>query len=210
MEKIKTLLLSAESAERLKAWQRQFPAVETPPGQETKRERINRLRSVARKRRLETGVMFNRPRRAVVTKEIMLANSHRDELSGCWIWDRGADKNGYGKVRDGGVDERTHRVAWRLWHGEIPVGIKVLHHCDNPPCFNPDHLFLGTSDDNIKDAAKKERMHKKLTFEQVQMIRGDSRHPAEISASFGISERHVIDIMNGVKRTIIPNRIANP
>jgi hypothetical protein len=56
---------------------------------------------------------------------------------------------------------RSHRAAWKLTHGPIPDGLQVLHRCDNPPCCNPAHLFLGTQQDNIADMHKKGRYRKK-------------------------------------------------
>lgn len=53
--------------------------------------------------------------------------------------------------------ERAHRVAYRMFHGEIPDGMCVLHRCDTPACVRPDHLFLGTRDDNMRDRQQKER-----------------------------------------------------
>ena len=64
---------------------------------------------------------------------------------------------GYGRVRWHGQDTRTHRLAWELAHGPIPSGLWVLHHCDNPPCCNPAHLFLGTAQDNHDDMHRKGR-----------------------------------------------------
>ena len=56
-----------------------------------------------------------------------------------------------------------HRAAWMITHGEIPEGLLVLHKCDNPPCVKPEHLFLGTQQDNIKDMYAKDRgvVHKR-------------------------------------------------
>jgi hypothetical protein len=80
---------------------------------------------------------------------------------GCWIFQGYKNKLGYGKIglgkRSSGVDY-THIVSYQIFSGEIPKGLYVLHTCDNPPCFNPEHLVLGTQQDNIDDAVSKGRM----------------------------------------------------
>jgi hypothetical protein len=75
---------------------------------------------------------------------------------GCWIW-TGSRAGGYGTLRVDGKVQKTHRLSYAEFIGQIPDGLCVCHHCDNPPCFNPDHLFLGTHNDNMQDMKRKGR-----------------------------------------------------
>jgi hypothetical protein len=79
--------------------------------------------------------------------------------------------------------------------GPIPAGLDVLHHCDNPPCFNPEHLFLGTDQDNVDDREKKgrmplgpERWNSKLTADQVRSIRSSTLSLKELSEIYGMTQ----------------------
>ena len=73
----------------------------------------------------------------------------------CWEW-KAFKFKGYGRFYLNGK-HYAHRASWNLYNGQIPKGMCVLHHCDNPGCVNPEHLFLGTQLDNIKDMIKKGR-----------------------------------------------------
>ena len=81
----------------------------------------------------------------------------------CWLWLAHTNPKGYGRFAVGGRDggqEGAHRASWRLHHGEIPPGMRVLHNCpagDNPTCVNPAHLWLGTDKDNMDDMVAKGR-----------------------------------------------------
>jgi hypothetical protein len=84
---------------------------------------------------------------------------------GCWGWSGSKDGRGYGKIssRAGrkGSPEKAHRVSFEREYGEIPKDLNVCHSCDNPECTNPNHLFLGTQKDNMRDCSKKGRLNSK-------------------------------------------------
>jgi hypothetical protein len=108
----------------------------------------------------------------------------------CWLWRAAGHKSGYGNFYNGTRAEGAHRVAWAIANGPIPEGMSVLHHCDNPPCVNPAHLFLGTAKENGIDCQAKGRTtrgernaHARLTTPEVRDIRRLVRS--------GISQRRV-------------------
>lgn len=99
----------------------------------------------------------------------------------CWEWQAGKTVEGYGRIYTGKISlDMAHRVSYELHHGPIPEGMKVLHKCDNPPCCNPAHLFLGDDLVNVCDKIAKgrsnmptgERHHgARFTNEQVREVR---------------------------------------
>lgn len=93
----------------------------------------------------------------------------------CWEWGGSKTFTGYGRVWIDGKHVYAHRLAWELTNGEIPKGMHICHRCDNPPCCNPEHLFLGTDADNTTDKMQKGR-YKKGT-----VVRGQSHKLAKLS-----------------------------
>lgn len=77
----------------------------------------------------------------------------RPGLGRCWLWTGSTDKKGYGRHGH----DLTHRRAWRETNGPIPDGLWILHHCDNPPCCNPAHLYAGTHAQNMRDMSERGR-----------------------------------------------------
>jgi hypothetical protein len=83
---------------------------------------------------------------------------HRPELGPCWVWTGSiSTATGYGSFHLSGRNHGAHRVAYLFTYGDIPAGLWVLHACDKRPCVRPDHLWLGTNSDNMKDAVQKGR-----------------------------------------------------
>jgi len=109
----------------------------------------------------------------------------RCEGDGCWIWQgRREEKMGYGRFLFGEGSLYAHRISYHLTVGPIPRGLCVCHRCDNPPCVNPDHLFLGTQKDNIADAITKGRQAKGLTHGSVThpgLHRGEKNPSAKLT-----------------------------
>lgn len=146
--------------------------------------------------------------------------------SGCWEWTGLTKEGGYGLFPMRGPDrwrhKLAHRYSWMLHNGPIPNGLWVLHHCDNPPCTRPDHLFLGTHADNMTDASLKgrtsqgdnhhtrrhpEKLHRdtdhhmtKITDDQVRELRGlhvEGLRPSDLALRFSISRSRVSDLLHG-------------
>lgn len=78
-------------------------------------------------------------------------------LEECWEWMACCSQDGYGMIKVDGEVMRAPRVAWTLTYDEIPEGLCVCHHCDNPSCCNPDHLYVGTHADNMQDMSRRGR-----------------------------------------------------
>jgi hypothetical protein len=83
--------------------------------------------------------------------------------NGCWEWQLFRDKDGYGRLKVKQRMKRAHRVSFELSVGSTK-NLSVLHRCDNPPCVNPDHLFLGSMKDNMQDKLKKGRLKNQNTL----------------------------------------------
>lgn len=113
------------------------------------------------KRQWRGGDPAIKPERAYpgLRERLMARVAVGNEDDPCWVWTGATDDKGYGKIQRGansGV-EAVHRISWKLNCGPIPDGMCVLHHCDNPPCVNPSHLFIGSIADNNLDMRRKGR-----------------------------------------------------
>lgn len=117
----------------------------------------------------------------------------------CWVWTGTRSHFGYGTVKFDGRVTLTHRLTYRLHVGPIPNGKHVLHHCDNPSCVRPSHLWLGTNAENVADKVRKERQARgvaigrgHLTEDDVRSIRAEHAAGgttyARIAVKYGVSK----------------------
>ena len=138
----------------------------------------------------------------------LMADATPHPVCGGLTCDRARTRFGYIQLWARPRNAYAHRVAWEAHHGPIPEGIKVLHRCDQPDCFDVRHLFLGTVGDNNEDRDQKGRgvvpdtrgsrhgMHK-LTDEQVLAIRADTRAGKVIAAEYGVYPSCISKIRTG-------------
>ncbi len=148
--------------------------------------------------------------------ELKRFEKHIDRHSsqtGCWLWTGSLNWNGYGYFYPGPGRtvrvERAHRASWRLFCGMIPEGFLVLHRCDIRRCVNPDHLYLGTTQDNTNDRDSRGRHWvrsgedhgmSKLTAAKVREIRATVGYwgvKRRLAKRFKVSESLICSIRNG-------------
>jgi hypothetical protein len=135
---------------------------------------------------------------------------HPEPNTGCWLWGKGGTTHGYGGIKINGKSQLAHRFSYRVFRGDIPEKHLVCHKCDVRVCVNPDHLFIGTIQDNSRDMVNKGRQVRgegtgisKLTDDAVRSIlisrertyilaRKYGVHPTVISRTRrGLAWRHI-------------------
>jgi hypothetical protein len=149
-----------------------------------------------------------------------------EPMSGCWLWEGAVCSGGYGCIGETGTRKvlAAHRVSWELHNGKIPDGKWVLHRCDVRPCVNPEHLFLGTLQDNMDDMVSKGRSKRgrktgkqknpgkdfavygqrhyraKLSDSDAFEIFSSCEKGAVLSEKFGVTKSTISRIKNGKRR----------
>jgi hypothetical protein len=134
-----------------------------------------------------------------------------DSGSGCWEWTGGSNEPGYGRIRIQDKLRYAHRVAYQLECGPLDDGEQVNHHCDNPACVRPGHLFAGDQKQNVEDAIEygdllesrvrgPENGKSKLAEDQVREIRRDYAEEVhsqrELASKFGVSRGAIQSIVD--------------
>ena len=120
-------------------------------------------------------------------------------VNDCWEFLGYRDKAGYGIIRYGRKQLHASRVSYELANGPFSENLLVCHKCDNPPCINPEHLFLGTHKDNMLDSLRKGRQPSKLSMLQVLEIRKIAPSGRELqlmAEQFNVSNSTIYNVLN--------------
>jgi len=149
------------------------------------------------------------------TAEERLMNKRNITEAGCWEFTGYVNNTGYGMMGYGKNNWLTHRISYEIFVGLIPEGLVVCHTCDNPPCFNPEHLFIGTMKDNMQDMQRKGRTHimysvdnpnTRLTPKQILEIKkrhiptypgGRGSNTTALAKEYGVSRQYIGQIIAG-------------
>lgn len=126
------------------------------------------------------------------------------KTDGCWLWTASTKGIGYGQITCANrLDRHVPSRASYMWHkGPIGPGLQVCHKCDNPPCVNPDHLFLGTMADNMSDKVSKGRQAKGEANGRVVLAEKQVQEVRDTYASGGVSQRKLAKQYGVCQRTI--------
>lgn len=117
----------------------------------------------------------------------------------CWEWSAHKTNKGYGQFWNGSKLVFAHRFSWQINNGILSDKLNVCHKCDNPSCVNPDHLFLGTQQDNVRDMLIKNRgnHNKKLTNTQVLQIYNSTKSVKNIAEEYNVHVNTIYTIKRG-------------
>lgn len=133
----------------------------------------------------------------------LLSQRIKKVASGCWEYQGTINSNGYGQLAFAGRRISTHRLSWMLFNGPIPDGLFACHRCDNKKCVNPEHLYVGTHQDNMKDAVERRRWPNHLSKIQIRKISpGQREQIKDLYLHFGLGVTFISKIY-GTGRTTI-------
>ena len=134
--------------------------------------------------------------------EVVARNTPTLPNEQCWPWQGAKLKTGYGVVKHQCKQYKAHRASFVIHRGQIPSGMFVCHHCDNPSCVNPSHLFLGTPQDNMTDKVRKGRQSRgeahamsfaKSAKHQAAIVRGEKHGRSKLTDE---QRDHILRLLN--------------
>jgi hypothetical protein len=150
---------------------------------------VNRHKSAVRYWMLKHQIPIRRQANSTFGHFLHYALISKD-IDSCWEWTGPCNDHGYGLIRSNNKNERAHRIAYQLYKGPIPDGLFVCHHCDNPPCVNPFHLFVCTLQENTQDAVMKGIRFgpkRKFDLDEAKKLRAQGFSYIKIGRKLGVS-----------------------
>lgn len=173
--------------------------------------------------KLKMGMLKVSENRLALLSWMIGQDTLRIAKTGCWLWQRYKNKNGYGQIRISNSNWYAHRASYAIYRGDIPVGMCVCHSCDTPSCVNPAHLWLGTRKENSQDMSRKGRANKvwhgggfkkghklstglrkrKVSNDDVRAIRKSGASLKWLAKRYDVSLSLISNIRNGKRKQLV-------
>ena len=135
-------------------------------------------------------------------KKKIINYSEKCDVSGCWNWKMAKNSRGYAEISHNAKKERANRISYQAFKGEVPSHLFICHTCDNPACVNPDHLYIGTHQNNVDDKLKRNKQPRGEEIKLAKLTEKDILKIRELWEKRYMSQQKIADQFGVIQTTI--------